>query len=787
MTDGLSNYCNNNAKDTWRHCPNNFEVFPAGVSDELWKEKVDGVDLNIRTWALGISKEVGRCELNYTAYKGRTDASSPNGDAGFSVSDDPYLSEGDDDVYDTDHGDYAFFANSVDELRQALLDIIASMGVGDYATSSPAIGGGGGTTVGNIGLLGSSEYPSWEGHLRAFDLGYTPEDGAYGEDNMIWDAAEVLKDTSTPNNGFTRRIYTWDPSDSNSLVAVAPGTAATLDEICDSCGITDGVVDFILGNDGNIPPSETTGTPRPKQLGAVINSAPAVIGPPERFEQNQLHEHSSFEATYGDRHTLVWIGTSDGSVSAFDIIDGAEVLRLIPPNLLEKQVDLYANYASNPTKNPLGQSGLPEDHIFGVANSVRFGDVWDSNLGEYRTLIFFSEGPGGSGVHAIDVTHPYPGRDGVTQNLPFSDPVTKDFEADPNYGYGEDGEPPVKVLWSKTAYGAAGTDSLPGLGAETWAVPAMGATDAEGWVLQVPSGYKMNLGNSLNPDVFFLNPLTGEGYLGNNIDESTVSLTRASTSYVPNNAFSDAVVWQDDSNRFMADNLVNEGVQTDLNGHLWSVKSDGVSFSKRALVTISGGDPLYYAPAVSGYPFYPVEYSLYAFSSGSFYSVNDDISGYDVGTTGNFIPKLYIAVKKVETGDVSFMSVDVNDLPQPAPLTGTLGWNTQIIAPPMLFVPDASSPLNPFAFFLVYDPYGSDCVGVSYIVRVNFNPANLSEQSTQTYQAGEGVAGGFALVGENVIVSQSGVGEGEDARLVVVPDLTIPIGGVADDVTWWIE
>ncbi len=66
------------------------------------------------------------------------------------------------------------------------------------------------------------------------------------------------------------------------------------------------------------------------QLGSVLNSTPAVIGSPIRFEQNQLHEHSSFEGTYGSRHTLVWIGTSDGSISGFDLIDGAEILRLKP-------------------------------------------------------------------------------------------------------------------------------------------------------------------------------------------------------------------------------------------------------------------------------------------------------------------------------------------------------------------------------------------------------------------------------------------------------------------------
>lgn len=768
MTDGISNNCNP-GDNAWTNCSDDFADYPAGDADDLWNMTVSGVDLEIRTWALGISEEVGRCELNFTAYKGRTDASSPNGDAGFSIDDDPYLTDGNTDVYDTAHGDYAFFASSVDELRQALLDIISSMGVGDYATSSPAVSNSSVATSGVIGLLGSSEYPSWEGHLRAFEIDFN----SATTDFFMWDAADELADSTSPNNGFTRRIYTWDPTNSNAIVSIAAGTAAAIDTVCSSCGITDEVVDFILGNDGSL-----TGTMRPYQFGAVLNSTPAVIGSPIRFDQNQLEEHSSFEATYGSRHTLVWIGTSDGSIAGFDIKDGTEILRLIPPNLLTKQVSLYNNFASNPAKNPLGQSGLPVDHIYGVANSVRFGDVWDSTLSEYRTVMYIAEGPGGNGVHAIDVTHPYPGRTIGSDTYP----------ADPNYGYGILAAPPFKVLWSKTADGAAGTTQMVGLGEETWSIPALGATATDEWVVQVAAGYNENPGNASNPEVYYLDPITG-GPFENNLANSTVSLTNDNAPYVPNNSFADAVVWQDDSNVFKGDNLVNESVQADLNGHLWSITESSGQMVKSALVTFSAGDPLYYAPAVAGYPNQPVAYSMYAFSTGSFYAINEDISGADIGTTGNFIPKIYIAAKDLSTGSVSSQGIALNTLPKPSPLSGTLGTKTQIIAPPMIFTPDSDSSSTPFALYLVYDPFGADCVGISYVVSVPFDPSNLSTlgSNVSVYAAGEGMAGGFALAGSKVVVSQSGVGEDEDAHLVIVPDLIIVPGGASDDVSWWIE
>jgi hypothetical protein len=263
---------------------------------------------------------------------------------------------------------------------------------------------------------------------------------------------------------------------------------------------------------------------------------------------------------------------------------------------------------------------------------------------------------------------------------------------------------------------------------------------------------------------------------------------------VPNNAFADSVVWQDDSNIFKSDNIVNESVQADLNGHLWSITQSGGAMTKTSLVTISDGDPLYYSPAVAGFPTYPVEYSLYAFSTGSFYSTSAEINGADVGTTGNFIPKIYIAAKNLSSSSVASVGIEIQDIPDPDDTVGnTLGQKSQVIAPPLIFTPDEDNTADPFALYLIYDPDGATCVGISYIARVNFDPTNLAALasdvagSVDVYEAGEGMAGGFALAGEKVLVSQSGVGQDEEASLVVVPDLTIPIGGPSDDISWWVE
>ncbi len=770
MTDGVSNNCNPRNRE-WTDCHDDWEDFPAGRSDELWNLTRDGVDIEARTWVIGVSREVGRCELNYTAYRGRTDSSSPNDDAGFATASDPRLPEGTPGTY-ADESDYAFFTNSADELKAAFVRILASMGVGDYATAPPSTAVG--TVHGTVSFLASTDYPSWEGHLRAIDL---------SESELLWDAAATLVSGSdaepSRNAALERRIYTWDPDDDNAMVRIATGTAATLDAICGGCGVTDEVVDFIRGNDGVIPVDATEGSPRSRLLGAIINSTPAIVGPPAIWKQNQLHEHSSFESAYQDRHTLVWVGTSDGMVRAFDILDGAEVLALVPPDLLASQVELFEVYTSDPVNSPLGQPGLPSEHLYGVTNSMRFADVWVDDDDRYRTVMFITEGPGGDGLHAVDVTHPYPGRE-----------IGEDtVDADPDFGYGDGSDDPVRVLWSRTGHAAGSIPQLEGLG-RSWSVPAVGATATEEWLLQVGAGRFDNPSNDIAPEVIFLDPVTGEPATGN-LTRSTPELEPRDTFWVSNQAFADAVLWQDDSDAFQSDNLVNEGVQGDLNGRLWALTRHGNTMEADALVTLDQPEPIYYSAAVSGYPVLAPTHALYAFASGSFFETSSYINGPQIGTGAHFTPKIYLVAKYLGDDSLSQVAIPLGSLPDPD--GGTLGSRSQVTAPPMIFTPREGVTEPPFALYLVYDPEATACVGLSYIVRVNFDPDDLAatlsdlEDHVEVYVAGEGTAGGFALAGDRVVVAQSDVGEGAEADLVVVPDLTIPVGGEDRNVTWWIE
>ena len=169
-------------------CPDDWTQFVAQKTEDAFLAQILDANnvlqpLHARTWVIGIAKEVGPCELNYTAYRGRSDASSPNGDAGFDFSMDPYLPEGTPGTYDgltsagctgteshtPAHGDYAFFATTAAALEDAIKKIINAFGTGDYSTSGPSIAMS--PTLGtNIGFITTASYPGWKGHMYAYDL-----------------------------------------------------------------------------------------------------------------------------------------------------------------------------------------------------------------------------------------------------------------------------------------------------------------------------------------------------------------------------------------------------------------------------------------------------------------------------------------------------------------------------------------------------------------------------------------------------------------------------------------
>jgi hypothetical protein len=823
-------------------CPDNYTDFVAGSAEEMFLAQVLDANgelrpLQARTWVIGISQEVGPCELNYTAYRGRTDASSPNADAGFDTAADPYLPEGNPGLYDDPnaggncsthtppHGDYAFFARSAGALEDAIKKIINAFGTGDYSTSGPSTTSS--MLIGsNVGFITSASYPGWRGHLYAYDISRpiicardadcpTVRNGA-GRCNvstgeckppdaypLLWDAGEVLSafradgSAKTANNGLARTIYTWDPAavgpDSDSLIPVTSANVGVINAICNNCWVNPSnpgdatfgakVVDFALGNDGN-------GNPRPWMLGAVMNSTAAVVAAPEQW--TQFPGHDNFQNTYKDRHEVVWAGASDGMLHCFDVKDGAELFALIPPDKLDMIAQLYVKYTTNRTDFAMGQGGLPADHKYGVANSPRFGDVFDGT--EYRTVLYITEGPGGTGLHAIDITHPYAG--GRT----YADGGAS--VEDQGYGYGKPDDPPVMPLWSVTADGKAHTAILPNY-QNSWSIPALaGTTGGNNWELVLGNGYVKYDGTAATatplPHFLRLDPMTGA--VRSDSQLTNIASATLGGPWLRNEAFADSTIWSTSAQVYRPDNDVNQAVQLDLHGQVWLLDRTSMGTTTwnapAALAdpsSLIAGNPLYYCPSVAAYPASSPLYDLYVFASGSFYEISDYVNGASVGIPGgsppNFIPALYVVSQPVGGGAAAIFKKDIHTITFGPGNSQRLGHKTQVTASSIVFVPQPGATGSVIALFLLYDPEASACVGNAYLLKMSFDPATLGvvDPTIEVTFAGTGAASGYTMGGNNPLLSQSMVGAGGQAHFATAPVPIQGAGGGGGQIAWWRE
>lgn len=782
VTDGQSNYCNPSNAEWQSGCRNyatDWRKYPPGRADELFLKTADATSgcktsdtspTFVQTFVIGVSRDVSRCELNLTAYFGRTDASAgtnvaqwwgssrlPQNDSGGTT-----LAN-----YKPSEGDYAFFADNARSLRDAFAAIVAGLGVGDYATAAPSVASGAAVSS-SVGFLASASYPGFKGHLYAYDLAHPT--AATGQDRfpLLWDAGAIL---ASGNKGFPRKIYTWDPQKigkggQNPLILVddPSADAAALNTLCGGCGITPQVVDFILGNDGTL-----NGTKRPWILGAIINSTPAVTGPPEAWKQTTslLSQHQTFEKTYAERHQLVWVGASDGMVHAFDMVDGVEILAIIPPDLLAKQVELYNNYQANPNKSPMGQPMDPDQHIYGVANSPRFADVYFGSDG-FKTVMYITEGPGGTGIHALDITHPYPGRTGVLA----PDGLTYDFPPDPNF----DPDKPFLPLWGYTRDGAGFTAKFSTNDDNnlrfTWAVPALGMDDSGTFHLVLGQGYDpgRNDASIPAPRLYRLNAATGQLL-------RTDTLLNQALAWVRNQSFADNTIWQTNAKFFQPDNFVDEGLQADLHGQLWRLPK-GSSWAAERLLTITESGraaPMYFATSVAAYPVSnSPTHAIYAFSTGSFYEKSLFVNPPSPTFSSYLKAGVHVAVRPLTGTTPSVKSFLLKDITKRE--GGTFGPRTQPTTSPLLLVPDAKHPNEKaIALFAVYDPDAGTCVGTSYVVRIDFDPKNVTGAAANTYTGGPGAASGFVVSERGVVFAKSFVGEGGRAHFdVPEPPIEIP-------------
>jgi hypothetical protein len=359
----------------------------------------------------------------------------------------------------------AYLATNEDQLTDALQMAVYTAIQGNYSSSAGSTSAGTQQAItvveGKYALDSRMEFPSWKGHLYAYNVaGTTPV--------LSWDAGTQLSNTA---NWKSRRVYTWDGTNmvkiqvnsstgaiTNKSTLAALGMGATADE-------AEAVAQWALGN----PASGN-----PAILGAIVNSTPIDVASPGDMPLPGGH---NFFLKYMNRPHLIYVGSSDMMLHAFFLEDtkvgtttypaGSEAFAFIPPDFLTNLRKLYAQG---------GQELNPYKHIFGLADSPKVKSLCvsgctDDSTAVWKTMLVMPEGYGGAETFMLDVTNPF-GTNGLN-------------------------DPPVTVQWH-TGVGAS-ADTYNSVLGDTISLPAFllnKTTSLNDYRLIFTSGYAVSDGST---------------------------------------------------------------------------------------------------------------------------------------------------------------------------------------------------------------------------------------------------------------------------------------------------
>lgn len=284
---------------------------------------------------------------------------------------------------------YAYAANNEEELIEAIQEAIYDAAKGSYATSPPTSSAGmqmqGKITLGSYALDSRVDFPSWKGHLIAYDT-------SAGTPAFVWDAAVELGNMDWK----TRRVYTSDSANRLVQVQVAGNGTITNKAALRALGLgatdeeAEKIARWMLGD-----PAQGN----PAVLGALVNSTPIDVGQPGA-ETND--GGLAFAEKYKDRPHITYVGSDDGMLHAFHTGTGKEAFAYLPPQMLSTVTKLYAQG---------GQVPDPDAHIFGMASSPKVKTLCTANCNDktaavWKTVLSMTDGFGGSESFMLDITDP---------------------------------------------------------------------------------------------------------------------------------------------------------------------------------------------------------------------------------------------------------------------------------------------------------------------------------------------------------------------------------------------
>jgi Tfp pilus tip-associated adhesin PilY1 len=243
---------------------------------------------------------------------------------------------------------YAFFAQNASQLSTALTTIknyIQQESQTNFSYSySGSVASSVRVTDGNTVYIPSSEIPSWNGNLRAYQLnadGTLPIDAITHKITAapIWSAGEKLNQ----KNPDDRKILTYSNGTLKTFL-YANLTNVELGLPSDPAYDTarQSLINYVRG------------VGRAWKLGDILHSSPVFVGEPSRFFDDEgFNGTGGFYQANKDRTKVVIVGANDGMLHAFNASTGDEQWGFIPNSVLtslQSMMSLHTYYVDSSPK-----------------------------------------------------------------------------------------------------------------------------------------------------------------------------------------------------------------------------------------------------------------------------------------------------------------------------------------------------------------------------------------------------------------------------------------------------
>lgn len=292
-------------------------------------------------------------------------------------------------------------ASNPDEFTKALGETLDAI---KNETKSAASGGSSSTKIEAGAKAIFSEYTSgsWNGNLLAYAINETT--GLQDTSAPVWNAESQLPAWAS------RKIYV------NKDGAAVEFRYNNLTSSQQSALGSEQVVDYLRGDRSKEEPSAALRS-RAGVLPAFINSQLVYVGPPSQTAYfgnagfTGASQYAAYASSKQSRTPIIYVAGNNGMLHAFNANTGAEIYAFLPnvsimhpsASATQKTLKLYTDprYGLNDSADSDWET---YKHRYILDGELTVADVYLS--GAWKTILVGTQGRGGTGVFALDVTDP---------------------------------------------------------------------------------------------------------------------------------------------------------------------------------------------------------------------------------------------------------------------------------------------------------------------------------------------------------------------------------------------